>query len=247
MNFLFPITLNRKQYALRLLTFIILVLALILLSALIELAVGLLLSTHHKRLGTPALLPLLLLMVAPLFLAFCRFPCLDMPRLRSIGWSPWLVLLFLIPIANLILQICLFSIAPTVDYSDDQKEGQRSPEVRALFWSASIFVLLVIASGAFCVYFKLHPANQKGIFAHSQASQSGTAQTEASPGPSKVADSDLQVDSIFYLNSPRSSAVVNGNSVMVDDHVGKWVLTAISSNSVTFRNAAGETSIVRVK
>jgi hypothetical protein len=247
MNFLFPITLNRKQYALRLLTFIILLLAFILLSSLIELSVGLLLSKHLKGLGTPALLSLLLLKVAPIFLGLCKIPCLDMPRLRSIGWSPWLVLLFLIPFVNLILLICLFSIAPTVDYTDDRQEGQRSPEVRALFWSASIFVLLVIASGTFVMYFKFHPVNHRGIFAHSQASQSDTAQTEAGQGPLKLADSNLQVDSIFYLNSSRSSAVVNGNSVMVDDRVGKWVLTAISSNSVSFRNADGDTSIVRVK
>jgi uncharacterized membrane protein YhaH (DUF805 family) len=37
-----------------------------------------------------------------------RFPCADIPRFRSIGWSPWLVLLFIVPIVNFVIQLVLF-------------------------------------------------------------------------------------------------------------------------------------------
>ena len=39
-----------------------------------------------------------------------RFPFLDIPRLRSIGWSPWLALLCFVPIINVIMQIELFLV-----------------------------------------------------------------------------------------------------------------------------------------
>ena len=43
-----------------------------------------------------------------ILLFLMRFPCADIPRLRSIGWSPWLVLLFLIPVVNFVVQMFLF-------------------------------------------------------------------------------------------------------------------------------------------
>lgn len=36
-----------------------------------------------------------------------RFPCADIPRFRSIGWSPWLVLLFPVPLLGLVVQLLL--------------------------------------------------------------------------------------------------------------------------------------------
>jgi hypothetical protein len=35
--------------------------------------------------------------------------CLDMPRLRNIGWSPWLLLSLFIPILYAILQLAMFT------------------------------------------------------------------------------------------------------------------------------------------
>jgi uncharacterized membrane protein YhaH (DUF805 family) len=39
-----------------------------------------------------------------------RFPFLDIPRLRSMGWSPWLALLFVVPLVNCIMQILMFFV-----------------------------------------------------------------------------------------------------------------------------------------
>jgi hypothetical protein len=37
---------------------------------------------------------------------------LDIPRVRSIGWSPWVLLVFLVPLLNTIMQILLFAVPP---------------------------------------------------------------------------------------------------------------------------------------
>jgi hypothetical protein len=43
------------------------------------------------------------------FISF-KFFLLDIPRIRSIGWSPWISLLMLIPGLNSLMQILLFVI-----------------------------------------------------------------------------------------------------------------------------------------
>ncbi len=48
--------------------------------------------------------------VVIILLVFLRFPCADIPRFRSIGWSPWLALLFLVPLVNLVVQLLLFFV-----------------------------------------------------------------------------------------------------------------------------------------
>ena len=39
-----------------------------------------------------------------------KFIRLDVPRLRSIGWSPWLVFLNVVPILNALFQLLLFGL-----------------------------------------------------------------------------------------------------------------------------------------
>ena len=97
MKTLFPETLPRLPYFIRWLVYLVVVLV-----------VTALLLPLPKYVGLPAWVPLIIIL--PLVAA--RFPCLDIPRLRSMGWSPWLLLLFLVPVANLILQILLFCIPP---------------------------------------------------------------------------------------------------------------------------------------
>jgi uncharacterized membrane protein YhaH (DUF805 family) len=41
-----------------------------------------------------------------------RIVALDIPRLRNAGMSPWLLLLFLVPVANLAILILLFVAPP---------------------------------------------------------------------------------------------------------------------------------------
>ena len=42
---------------------------------------------------------------------------LDLPRIRSIGWSPWLLLLLIVPLAGAVVQILLFAMPPTAEVS----------------------------------------------------------------------------------------------------------------------------------
>jgi uncharacterized membrane protein YhaH (DUF805 family) len=41
-------------------------------------------------------------------LVLLRVPCADIPRFRSIGWSPWLALLLIIPVVGFVVQLLLF-------------------------------------------------------------------------------------------------------------------------------------------
>lgn len=47
-----------------------------------------------------------------------RFPCLEIPRIRNIGWSPWVLLLLFVPVINVFLQLCL-AFGPT-----DKKDAE---------------------------------------------------------------------------------------------------------------------------
>jgi hypothetical protein len=56
-----------------------------------------------KYIGISIWLPIIItVLLIPL-----RFPCADIPRFRSIGWSPWLALLLLIPFVNFVVQLLL--------------------------------------------------------------------------------------------------------------------------------------------
>jgi uncharacterized membrane protein YhaH (DUF805 family) len=61
-----------------------------------------------KLIGIPAWLPLIVIIL----LSLLRFPCLDIPRFRSMGWSPWLVFVFFIPLVNFIVQLLLLVVPP---------------------------------------------------------------------------------------------------------------------------------------
>jgi len=49
-----------------------------------------------------------LFVVVIMLIFLSRFPCADIPRLRSLGWSPWTVVFFLVPLVNLFIQFQLF-------------------------------------------------------------------------------------------------------------------------------------------
>ena len=281
MNFLFPQTLTRMQYFLRLVSLALLLWAYLMFFWLVAMGGALLADKYHLAPSRAVIVVFVVFLLVPVLMLLYRFVGLDIPRLRSMGWSPWLVFLHLVPVVGLALQVCLFAIAPSVDYSEDRPAGKQSPEVRLLIWSASIFVILILTCAGLFVYaIRTHGLSQRDLFARARTyhSSAGASKTSASqpaggqifistetsnspapqtvesrtdapdqPTPLKLVDSGLRVDSIFFQNSSRSSAVVNGNSVMVDEQVGKWKVTAISSNSVTFQNGDGETSIVRVK
>jgi len=97
---LFPETLTRLQYLIRFLIW-----------AFVFLVVSALLFPMIKAFGIPDWLPFVI--IVPLFLM--RFPCLDIPRCRDMGWSPWRLLLLLVPIVNLFMVLSLFVWPPQRD------------------------------------------------------------------------------------------------------------------------------------
>jgi hypothetical protein len=97
-TFLFPARLYRKQYLIRWLV--------VLANALfIVFVFSLLLSL------IPAISPILVALFGGLALVY-KIVGLDIPRLKNAGLSPWLLLLFLVPLANLVMQILLFFAPP---------------------------------------------------------------------------------------------------------------------------------------
>jgi uncharacterized membrane protein YhaH (DUF805 family) len=98
MKALFPQTLNRLAYFVRLLIF---------LGAIYGIAYSLGLFVRVPR-TIPIWIPFLV--IGALFIL--RFVCLDIPRCRSMQWSPWLVLLFLVPVVNVVMQLLLLIVPP---------------------------------------------------------------------------------------------------------------------------------------
>ena len=97
MKTLFPQTVNRLEYLVRLLIF---------LGAAIFLGLSARPFQHQ--------IPVWFTVISVAILFIIRFMCLDIPRCRSMQWSPWLVLLLLIPIVNLVMQLLLLIIPAKV-------------------------------------------------------------------------------------------------------------------------------------
>jgi len=93
MNLLFPRTLSRLQYCVLWLLYHLVVI-------LIALFVLPLLKLHNQPNWV------ILFVIVPTLAA--RILCLDIPRIHGIGWPPGLLLLHMVPGANLFLQILLF-------------------------------------------------------------------------------------------------------------------------------------------
>ena len=99
MNTLFPTRLDRVQYLVRSLIYLVTVTVISLLPPIIG----------YMGLAEWTLWPFIVFTLA---LVALKFPCLDIPRIRSIGWSPWFLLLFIVPVVGFILQGLLFVIRP---------------------------------------------------------------------------------------------------------------------------------------
>ena len=93
MNTFFPETLTRLQYLTRVLIWCVTF------GVVCALLFPLVKGTPYHALFT-------WVFTVPMFIM--RFPCLDIPRCRDIGWSPWRLLLLLVPIANLFIVLSLF-------------------------------------------------------------------------------------------------------------------------------------------
>jgi Cytochrome oxidase complex assembly protein 1 len=108
--------------------------------------------------GFPAWLPLFF--IIPFILL--RIPCLDIPRILSIGWSPWFLLLFFIPIVNFIIQLLLLFVPPKqTDTCTEQipppLPGKRPPAwtVRNWKWFVPLLCLVaLVCLGVFVVIFE---------------------------------------------------------------------------------------------
>lgn len=91
-NLLFPGTLNRLTYVIRLLIFLAVVLS-------------------FRSLAGQVLLPRWVLVILGCSLCLARIACMDVPRLRSMRWSVWLAPLMLTPVV-FVLQFFLLFVAP---------------------------------------------------------------------------------------------------------------------------------------
>jgi hypothetical protein len=87
---LIPNTLNRMEYFVRLLIFI---------GACIILSLSARPFQHQ--------IPVWFTVFSVCILFIIRFICMDISRCRSMQWSPWLVLLLVIPVVNLVMQLFL--------------------------------------------------------------------------------------------------------------------------------------------
>jgi uncharacterized membrane protein YhaH (DUF805 family) len=96
MGTLFPSTLARVPYFTRWLCFVVTA----------WIIAGLLFSIFHR--GASLAVPIITILAC----AVLKVAVLDIPRVRNIGWSPWVLLLFLVPVANAIMQILLFAVPP---------------------------------------------------------------------------------------------------------------------------------------
>jgi uncharacterized membrane protein YhaH (DUF805 family) len=96
MSTLFPSTLARVPYFIRWLCFVVAV----------GIIAALLFSIFHR--GALLAVPIMTILVC----VALKVGMLDIPRVRSIGWSPWVLLVFLVPLVNTIMQILLFAVPP---------------------------------------------------------------------------------------------------------------------------------------
>jgi uncharacterized membrane protein YhaH (DUF805 family) len=96
MGTLFPSMLARGPYFARWLCFVVAV----------GILAALLFSIFHR--GASLAVPIIVLLAC----AVLKVGLLDIPRVRNIGWSPWVLLLFFVPVANTIMQILLFAVPP---------------------------------------------------------------------------------------------------------------------------------------
>jgi uncharacterized membrane protein YhaH (DUF805 family) len=143
MKTLFPEKLERLQYFIRLLMYFV--------SVLVAAAFFLPLA---KFIDVPSWLPLVVIFP----LALLRIPCLDIPRFRSMGWSPWLALLFFIPLVNFIVQLLLLFVPPKqTDAPPPLLSETGSPDWMKRNWKWLVpFLCLaaLIGIGGFIVFFE---------------------------------------------------------------------------------------------
>ena len=55
-----------------------------------------------------------------IFAILCKTFCMDVPRMRSVGLSPWGLVILLIPIANIVMQFSLFLAPPDILLNERQ-------------------------------------------------------------------------------------------------------------------------------
>jgi hypothetical protein len=96
MSALFPATLARTPYFVRWLFFVVVV----------GIIAALLFSICRR--GALLAVPIITILICVVI----KVGMLDIPRVRSIGWSPWVLIVFLVPLANTIMQILLFAVPP---------------------------------------------------------------------------------------------------------------------------------------
>ena len=115
MSRLMPVELTRSQYAFRFLVFlVVLILALALMALLIA-------AVRASPAGEMLVIPILVVVLA--FVMGLRIWGMDVPRVRNIGWSPWILLLFLVPLFGFVVQLLLF-VTPSKSPAHDAERNE---------------------------------------------------------------------------------------------------------------------------
>ena len=179
---LFPEKLERLQYFIRLLIYFVSVAV-----------IAAFLLPLTKIAGIPTWLPLVF--IIPLILL--KIPCLDIPRFRSIGWSPLLVLLFFIPLVNFVMQLLLFVIPPKqAIQTPSQLSGTPSSDwtKRNLKWFIPLLCLVAL------VCFGGMMALGLSLMKSSDAYSGAVARAQSSPAVMAALGTPIK-DGIFFAGN----------------------------------------------
>jgi uncharacterized membrane protein YhaH (DUF805 family) len=191
---LFPQKINRFQYFIRLLMYFA------------ALVIAVFLPPLAKFIGVSVWLSLVVIIP----IAFSRLPCLDIPRLRSMGWSPWLALLFFVPFVNFIMQLLLLFVPPKqTEGLPPQLSETHSPDWMKRNWKWLVPLLCLAALVGLCGFVVFFENLMKSSDAYSGAL------SRAKANPAVVASLGTPIKDGFFVSGSISENSSWGNANLV--------------------------------
>jgi hypothetical protein len=129
---------------------------------------------------------------------------------------------------------------------DEDEEGMFSGRGFSA-WCLFLFLLSVLVGGGFVGSMAVkEESDRRFIQANRPQRVPHSNQTNSiSPRGLPVAarEAGMRLSAVFY-NAKRPSAIVNGATVFIGDHVGDWSVSAISPRSVTVQSPKGGTNLL---
>jgi hypothetical protein len=133
------------------------------------------------------------------------------------------------------------------DFEDEDDGGVFSARGFSA-WFLFLFMLSFLVGGVFLGSLTVaEEREQRFIEANkpARATLSHASSSSVIPRGLPVAarEAGLRLSAVFY-NAKRPSAIVNGATVFIGDHVGDWSVSAISPRSVTVQSPKGGTNLL---